>query len=171
METIKTDLGSVFVLGVSEIDAQAQSLGLPIFDPQYWNGAVDRTNDRIEQRLKRDLVEALRFGAFSYLLEVARAWQNGGELAQQCAVEVADAFLKCNRLSTEDVLTRTHLQHFANVIQTNEYDWEGLLIAYLDPDAAQMDRLRQNLKLTPAERLRRHQKLIPLLKKSRRVQT
>jgi hypothetical protein len=161
--------GTISVLSAHELKACSCRLGLPSVDQGFWKKIVESTNRRIEERVRFGDSEAVRFGAFSYLLEVVCLWPNGGEPARACAVAVSEDFLKRNALLESDSLSEETLHHFAQIIQSNNYDWEGLLIAFLDPEAARLDRLRENLKLTPAERYMRQQKLISQIKKARRV--
>jgi len=169
VEAARSKEWSVSVLKYSELMEVASREGLPQLPPESLRAITDFTKRRIEERLNSDRNEAIRFGAFSYLIEVLRAWPDAGDLAQKGAVGIAGVFLSRNPAPELGSLDEKTLYHFADVIRANGYDWEGLLIAYLDPDAARLDRLRQNLKLSPTERWRRHQKLIPQIVRARRV--
>ena len=120
------------------------------------------TRDRVKEVLAKDpgnADRALRYGAFSYLLEFVRRWPSDREVA----VLVAEQFLSLNGfgnlMDSEHMIlsNREVLSGFAGRILEGGYDWESFLIAFLDPEAVVKDRLRENLALTPTERYRRHQ--------------
>jgi hypothetical protein len=68
-------------------------------------------------------------------------------------------------------LTPKETRHFAGIIHRNRYDREGAKIAFLDAESTQVDRIRNNLKLSPEARIQRHSSLVDQLKKARRVQS
>lgn len=165
MKAIQTSTGAVTALEAADLKSACADAGLEW--NADWNEITAITNHRIEQRLKTSPTDAVRFGTFSYLIEGLRSLTGPQDCARRCAVEIAEAFLGANpgiwKISNDE------LAHFAEVIQSNAYDWEGFSIAFLDPEAARLDRLRQNLRLTPSERWRRHKKLISQIKRVRRA--
>jgi len=160
---------SITTLTVDELRASAMAFGLADLDPGLWRGIRDRMSDRIESGLEKGVSAAIRLGMFSYLQELTTAWPSDGPLAEAFAGQVAIDFQARNSTPEHEMITAPTIKHFAQVIRNNHYDWDGLLVAFLDPEAARIDWLRQNLKLTPSERLRRHQVLMPQLRRARRV--
>jgi hypothetical protein len=122
--------------------------------------AIRRLLQVCDERVARELAKprpdigcAVRVGALSLLLETIPL------LGTDVAIVIGRKFLDDNRHASEEAvlaLDEGVLRHFAEIIELNRYDWDSFSVSFVDPDAAWIDRLRRNLELTPAERLRRH---------------
>ena len=84
MEHIQVGVESVYVLSSADLAGQAKQFGLPDLESTVWLTIAIITNDRIAQRLTFNLIEAIRFSAFSYLVEIARLWPECPEMSQAC---------------------------------------------------------------------------------------
>lgn len=124
---------------------------------------LSETGRRIAAAAEESAVKAVRFGAFSYLVEGVRT------VSPQAGIQLAARFLAKNPMPPGKEIGMNVLEHFAEIIEANQYDWEGLSIAFLDPEAAHQDRIRENLKLSPAERLERHEAFMSQIRRAKRV--
>ncbi len=122
-----------------------------------------RLSNELPSAAEESAVKAIRFGAFSYLVEGVRA------ISPQAGIQLAARFLTKNPMPPGGEIGMNVLEHFADIIKANRYDWEGLSIAFLDPEAAHQDRIRENLKLSPAERLERHEAFMSQIRRAKRV--
>lgn len=170
VDLVNGQQGSVTLSTGSDLENLALDFGLPLVPQDRWVSIAQNTRARIAERLDFDRTGAIRFGAFSYLVELCNLALDGETEMADFAVRVAEQFLQENLAPQQISPNSEELRHFASVIQRNRFDWQSMLVAYLDPEAARVDRLRQNLKLTPLERVARHRKIVPQLKKARRVE-
>ena len=119
---------------------------------------IQLTAERIGGRSALD--EALRFGTFSLLIEAISRLGEQKDKNAKAAVELACEFQERNKALIDEPLSDEALEHFADIIVDNEWDWEDFSVAFLDPEAARIDRLRENLRRTPTERWQQHQRFM-----------
>ena len=174
-------------MGVSESGLAPSGLELPRFSGVGEILAISRRagydlSRSAAQQIKeltaeRVLIEANRpraglgrcvlIGAFSWLLETIRSAKDPSEPASAAGIALAERYLEINPIghgllneSSVVALDRQSLTRFAETIALNDYNWLDFSIAFLDPEEARRDRLRQNLRLSPTERWKRHQNLM-----------
>jgi hypothetical protein len=169
---------AVVVLTAEEVESIWLRAGFEYSVPDSARLVADTTRERVERESSKScgsLDTAIRFGAFSYLLESVRN-SEASDAGSSAAVAVAMSFLRRNEevckyhaIGSALQLDSGTLARFAEIMIRGEYDWESFCIDFLDPEAAFVNRLRQNLGLSPSQRWRRHEELRRQMNRARRA--
>ncbi len=161
-------MGPISNVDSVELQTMAAEMGMPDLGMAAWEEMAESTRLRISDMAAENGPDAMRLGALSYLVEILGLLRERAEHPENLAVAVAKRFLEHNPGLASD-LSDVDLAHFARRIIEGRYNWESLRIAYLDPEAARLERLRENLRLSPEERWRRQRLIISQLKRARRA--
>ena len=165
-ESNSNDSSVWFPAGV-DVESIATGHGLEATGAHVYNEIIQLAKDRILDR--QTFAEALRFGTFSLLLEAVSRLTGPMEERIGAASQLAQLFQERNKALIKEPISEENLVHFARIIVENNWRWEDLCVAYLDPEAVRIDRLRENLERSPTERWQRHRRFMRNLRHIKRA--